>query len=470
MLELLELCGFDEQGKETQLPRMQEAFARLGITESDIQTAKERLRTYYDMDLKGVRRVMGTLLKDMTDTVLLRDEGARKVIHSCMAPGFEVLGTAINTNSEDVRLTYPNFTFMAVLGGMFGKFVPVLEAAERLWLRGGVMRHCGMVKTRVGLISLGLHPRPDLTVTTGYLCDTSPKSNEIMEEIFGIPAYCVDHTQDRQMADFPDASRATVLSARGMRRFSDIVRRETGFGTSDDMIWRALEARKPIGEAMDRVLELVRSSDPSPLASTHLNALAAFGRAPYKESDIPAVVEILDVLHRELQERVLRGVGAIPKGAPRILVLCPNHHSDPRFEHLADKMGLNIVASDFNLSSGEDRSGAGITDPSDPYNVICQHPHGTPGQFLEARILIVVEACRRLRIDGVIDHFHVGCRYMAGDTLAMRDAITRELNIPVLAFEWDNFDPRFYEEQELTTKLEIFRGMIETAQGTVKTC
>ena len=143
----------------------------------------------------------------MVDIVLLRDEGARKVIHSCMAPGFEVLGTAINTNSEDVRLTYPNFTFMAVLGGMFGTLVPVLEAAERLWLRGGVMRHCGMVKTRVGLISLGFHPRPDLTVTTGYLCDTSPKSNEIMEQVFGIPAHCVDHVQDRHIAEYPDGSR-----------------------------------------------------------------------------------------------------------------------------------------------------------------------------------------------------------------------------------------------------------------------
>ena len=38
--ELLELCGFDEQEKQTQLPRIQETFSRLGITEDDIQTAK----------------------------------------------------------------------------------------------------------------------------------------------------------------------------------------------------------------------------------------------------------------------------------------------------------------------------------------------------------------------------------------------------------------------------------------------
>ncbi len=186
-----------------------------------------------------------------------------------------------------MRFIFPNFTFMAVLGGMFGKFVPVFEAAEKLWLRGGVMRHCGMVKTRVGLLSLGMIPRPDLTVTTGYLCDTSPKSNEIMEAVFGIPAYCVDYTQDRQMAEYPDASRATNLSAIGMRRFSDVVRREIGFEIDDDMVWRAIEARKPIGAAMDRVLEVTRFGDPSPLESTHLNALAAFARAPYKESDIP---------------------------------------------------------------------------------------------------------------------------------------------------------------------------------------
>ena len=463
MLELLELCGFDEREGQLQLPRMQKAFARLGITEDDIRTAKDRLHLYYDMELSGVRRMMGVLLKDMVDIVLLRDEGARKVIHSCMAPGFEVLGTAINTNSEDVRLTYPNFTFMAVLGGMFGTLVPVLEAAERLWLRGGVMRHCGMVKTRVGLISLGFHPRPDFTVTTGYLCDTSPKSNEIMEQVFGIPAYCVDHVQDRHIAEYPDGSRATLLSAKGMRRFGEIVRAETGFAVSDDMVWRALQARKPIGQAMDRVLDVIRLSDPPPLGAAHLNILAAFARAPYKEDAIPAVVEILDTLRDELEERVRRGVGAVPKGAPRILVLCPQHHSDPRFEHLANALGLNIVASDFNFSSGQDKSGAGVIDPSDPYQVICQHPHGTPGQCLGGRALIILDVCRRLRIDGVIDHYHAGCRYMAADTLALREAITRELGIPVLAYEWDNFDPRSYNEKELVGKLETFVGMMETA-------
>ena len=468
MLELLELCGFDQGERQVQLPRMQTVFARLGITETDVQTAKDRLHLYYDMDASGVRRMMGGLLKDMADIVLLRDEGARKVIHSCMAPGFEVLGTAINTNSEDVRLTYPNFTFMAVLGGIFGKFVPVLEEAERLWLRGGVVRHCGMVKARVGLISLGFHPRPDLTVTTGYLCDTSPKSNEIMEEVFGIPAYCVDHVQDRHMAEYPDAGRATVLAAKGMRRFSEIVQRELGFEVTDDMVWRAIEARKPLAQAMDRVLEIIRFSDPSPLGSTHLNVLAAFGRAVYEESDIPPAVDVLNTLHCELQDRVRQGVGATPKGAPRVLVLCPQHHSDPRFEHLANGLGLNIVASDFNFSSGQDRSGAGIIDSSDPYDVICQHPHGTPGQCLGGRRLIVLDACRRLAINGVIDHYHVGCRYMAAEHSGPAGSDHRGTGHPRTGFRVGQLRPSLLQRAGARREAGDVRGMMETADDPVR--
>ena len=114
-------------------------------------------------------------------------------------------------------------------------------------------------------------------MTTGYLCDTSSKSNEIMEQVLGIPAYCVDHVQDRHLAEYPDAGRATVLAAKGMRRFSDMVYRETGFVVSDDMVWHALRARKPLGVAMGKVRDVLRTSDPSPLGSTHLNVLGALG-------------------------------------------------------------------------------------------------------------------------------------------------------------------------------------------------
>jgi hypothetical protein len=44
MIELLRLCGYEAQEIESDLPRVEKAFNRLGITAEDIERAKQRLR------------------------------------------------------------------------------------------------------------------------------------------------------------------------------------------------------------------------------------------------------------------------------------------------------------------------------------------------------------------------------------------------------------------------------------------
>ena len=238
MREFLALCGFDERESAALLPRVQQVFARLGLTADDVEVAKGRMTTYYDMELRGVRRLMGIFLKDFCNIVLMRDDGRERIVHACMLPGMDILGSAIMDNSAEVGLISPNTTFMVVMGCMFGKFVPVLEAAERQWLKAGAVAHCGMVKSRVGLISLGLIPKPDLTITSGFVCETSPKVNELLEEVYGIPACFVDTCEDRELREYPDATRATVFAAKSMRAACRRIEEETGFGITDDMLWR----------------------------------------------------------------------------------------------------------------------------------------------------------------------------------------------------------------------------------------
>ena len=366
MREFLELCGFDSHESTTLLPRVEQVFARMGLTADDIKVAKGRMTTYYDMELRSVRQLMGLFLKDFCNTVLMRDDGRERIVHTCMLPSMDLLGSAIMNNTKQVGLISPNATFMIVLGCMFGKFVPILEASERQWLKAGVVAHCGMVKCRVGLISLGVIPRPDLTITSGYVCETSPKVNEILEQIYGIPACFVDAMGDRELSEYPDASRAIAFAAKSMRAACGRIEQETGFGITDDMLWQVLEGRRPLDEAMSRVYELIRSSDPLPLGSTHLNLLGALGCISFLENELPGVLEILDTLHGELLDRSRRGIGATPKGAPRILSMFPNHHSDPRWEHQANKAGLAIVASDFQEASELAGLEATIVDPDDP--------------------------------------------------------------------------------------------------------
>jgi len=92
MREFLELCGYEPFEIQTESARVSAALARVGVTEEDLDTGKRRLATYYDLELVGVRKVLGLLLKEFTNIVLARDEGYDRVAFSFMAPGCQLLG------------------------------------------------------------------------------------------------------------------------------------------------------------------------------------------------------------------------------------------------------------------------------------------------------------------------------------------------------------------------------------------
>ena len=229
MREMLALWGYEDHEMDTELPRVQKALTKLGITDEDMARGKQRVATYYDMELKGVRKIIGLFVKELVNITLAKEEGKQTIIHGCMAPTFEVFGSALASNSDDVCAMVPNPLFMVVFGGVFGKFVPILEAAERLWMKGGLVSHCAMVKTRVGLFALNLIPKPDLMITSGSLCETSPKTNDLFHELYGIPTFYHDTCQDRPLKDYPDSSQAMKLSAISMRKMTRRIQEVVGF-------------------------------------------------------------------------------------------------------------------------------------------------------------------------------------------------------------------------------------------------
>lgn len=460
MLEMLTLCGYETHEMESELPRVQKAFARLGITDEDIARGKQRLTTFYDMELKGVRKIIGLFLKELVNITLAKKEGKNKIIHGCMVPTFEVFGSAITSNSHDVCVMVPNSLFMVIFGCVLGKFIPILEAAERHWLKGGLVSHCAMVKTRVGLLTLNLIPKPDLMITSGSLCETSPKTNDLFHELYDIPTFYHDTCQDRELRDYPDSTRAMALSAEGMRRMVQRLQEVVGFEITDDMLWEVIHVKDEIAEVVDEVHELIRTSDPVPIRSTHENLLGWLMPVPLSMEYLLAAKDAITILYGELKERVDRGEGPIEKGAPKLMGICPPHHSDPRLELLVNELGMALIATDMEFSAPPVSSEA----PKDPYEALSHHINAALAVYLGGRVSIILEACKKLKVDGVLNHYHVGCRSVAGDALILQDAIKKELGIPVLTLEWENFDPRVYNHEQYKTRLEVFRSMIRTSR------
>ena len=46
----------------------------------------------------------------------------------------------------------------------------------------------------------------------------------------------------------------------------------------------------------------------------------------------------------------------------------------------------------------------------------------------------------------------------------IKDAVTKELEIPVLPLEIESFDPRFFDEDQCRRSLNVFKTMLETRQ------
>ena len=82
-----------------------------------------------------------------------------------------------------------------------------------------MVAHCANVKTILGPIASGLFPKPDLLVTAGILCETSSKTLDLLQEIYGIPVTYIDTCQDRELGEYLDTTeRASELEAKSMRR------------------------------------------------------------------------------------------------------------------------------------------------------------------------------------------------------------------------------------------------------------
>jgi benzoyl-CoA reductase/2-hydroxyglutaryl-CoA dehydratase subunit BcrC/BadD/HgdB len=459
MIELLKTCGFEEHELETEMPRIEKAFQKLGITDVVIERGKQRLATYYDIELHGVRKAIGICIQDVVNTVLAREEGKKKILYGFMSGGFEVLGSALVSKSNDIHVTNMAATLQFVLGCIFDIMVPILEAAEQKWLKAGKAFHCGNVKTLVGLISLDLIPKPDLLVTSGQLCDTAPKTLDIIHEQFNIPTYYFDTCQDREFKEYPDSKRMLELSTRSIRELAMKTREITGFELSDDMVTDAINARNDLRQALRNIQNLMETADPLPVSTTHEMLWSSLGTLPWSMSELRKPATIVAGLYDELCDRVQSGKGIVEKGAPRILTLLPQHYMDPRWEHLLREVGIASVSSELGffplhgqrfIDFDEEKS-------QDPYRPLALLLHSSLAQSLSARTAIIIEACKRLHVDGVLDKYHVGCRINMGDALLIKNAIIKELGIPVLLMEWEGFDPRVYNEEQLRKRFELFR-------------
>jgi hypothetical protein len=458
MIELLELCGFSTHELESELPRVKRTFNKLGINAEDIKRAKQRLNTYYDLELQGVRQLLRLHIKSVVNTLLAREEGKKKIVYGFMAPGFYTFAAALVSKSREVQVTFLCPHFQLVIGSIFDKIVPVLEAAEQKWVKAGGVTHCGNVKSLVGLFALDLLPKPDLLVTAGFLCETAPKTIDLLHELYGVPVSYYDTCQDVASREVPEATKRTIdFAMKSMRKLVERIQEVVGFEITDDMLLEVLDTKSKLDSALGKLNNLIENGAPLLISANHPILWMYSAELSVSGEGLPSIIEAVNTLREELQERATKEV--LEKGVPRVLALLPPHHADPRPDYLLSELGMSIVATDLGFSTSD------VPTSRDPYEIIASEIIG--GSFSSSprrKIPLLIEGCKRLYIEGVLDRFHIGCRTVAGDVLLIKDAITRELDIPVVLQERDDFDPRVYNHEQYRISLETFRTILSNSR------
>ena len=460
--ELLDLCGFEPEEAVRELPRVEKAFDRLRITPADVENCRERLHKYFHADLMGMRKIVGTYMRELVDLVLAKEEGKKNILYASIpAAASDILGAA-PLHSDEVYASFPDVVIEFTLGSFFDKLDPVLEAAERLWLREGVA-HCGLIKARLGALALDMIPKPDLFLSLGQMCDEAPKSDESLGKLFGIPVQYTNVCQDWD--DEASYQRAEDFFTEQIRLARDKIGQVVGFHISDEMLREARRTKREYNMLVGEINDLEVESDPMPLNAACLNLLRLIPDMPLSRRNTEEAVAGVRLLVQELRDRVSQGVGVVPKGSPRVMIGLHPPFSHPSIMHMAEESGVALPVTEFAIFSPDGDLRSTRIDTDDPCRIIA-HNNLTRNiqETLHRRIRSVIGACRRYKLDGVFWHTHHPCRPLAGDALMIKDGVQKELGLPVLVIESDNYDPRFYTAEQLRTRVEAFAETLRAAK------
>jgi hypothetical protein len=456
--ELFKLCGFEADEIERQRPRIDKAFNILGIEGEDIKHAEERVREYFDIELEGVRKLLGIWLKELLAVVLAGEENKKVVYSDWPMPGAPLQAAILA--SEDVYVGMPAQVLNLTLGRIFDRLSPVLEAGEESGLPPG-SAHCALWQTHVGAIVKGIVPRPDLIISPGYYCDVPAEADQLLHELYGIPVAYVDACVDANWDDWPEVSpRRTKYFAGQIRKALRMFAEVTGCEVTEEILRSGVRENAKLRMNFQALQEACMGSDPIPISQVDLALISWMTNTAFRYRD--EANEAIIILLKELKRRIEEGKGVVEKGAPRI-VFGIQVAVDPSVLRMVERAGLAIPDCFNNWLTSYDLVRPKSTDLAE--RAAEGWLRTGPIHSARGRTDNYLEKCQVWNVDGFISCYPYSCRLAGLAQPVLKKTISEKLGIPVLILEGDLYDSRNYSAEQLRTRVESFAEMLKMAKA-----
>lgn len=465
---LLKLCGYEDDEIEREKPRIEKAFKIAGISPEDCQRAEVTVKEDFDVELTGVRKLLGIWIKELVDLVLGREEGKPVVYYSF--PTIAGYGLTLSwAGGEKMVCVAPEVVLQFVMGQIFHKLNPILEAAEEAGLPPGIAM-CSLNQTRIGAIVKGIIPVPDATLSSSFFCDEEPKVDDYLKEVLGLKhPFWIDNMMDFVGVPFPDdAPGADPEYQEGRIRYLGQelnealagVQEVTGVEVTPETFKEAGAATGKMWGGIFGINDLLRS-DPMPFSQADFWLARYLITASARRAGTEAP-QALSLIVEELKERVAQGKGVVEKGAPRAFIWAmpiPDVSVTKMIERAGIACPSGFLSWFFPIKPFQTKYTT-IGDIRAEFEMKVGLYFGSAAWIHWGR-----EGCKFHNVDGFLYLWPFSCRPMASVAAIYKKEIEDKLGIPVLSIESDWWDSRSYTAETLRTRIETFRDLMKARKA-----
>lgn len=317
---------------------------------------------------------------------------------------------------------------------------------------------CDRIVIQAAIAISGDIPPPALCVAWSAGCGNSLLASLATQRHFNVPYYILDHPRENNY----EALRYVVSQFYDMIRL--IEKTIPGSGFDEEKLVRLQERDRQIEELRDRSCE-IRKIKPCPIGGR--DAL----RLPPLDIDHPRMLEYAEAAWKELQDRVERGIGALPEEKLRVYWLVTAPFFTDIFTFLASRGVATPLyevgaGTPIRRKMGDDMQyGRHLTPLEEEAAELLTRAWGGPAEWRANEILT---RCREFDIDGLIHCQQPGCVACAGSWRIVAERARDELGIPSLYLDLACQDVERYDQQRIEGMLNDFVDMCLRKKGVLK--
>jgi benzoyl-CoA reductase/2-hydroxyglutaryl-CoA dehydratase subunit BcrC/BadD/HgdB len=310
---------------------------------------------------------------------------------------------------------------------------------------------CPLIKSSIGFKIGGVCPYFEVAdfVVGETTCDGKKKAYEILNEYH--PTYVMELPQKRDEAD-------KELWLKEVYSFKDKMETESGKTITAEELADAVKLANNRRRALQRLYD-TRKVDPVPISGKDaalITQLAFF--------DDPArFTEKTTALCEELEQRIAKGAGVFPKGAPRILITgTPMPLPSWKMHNVIEGSGGVVVCEESCTGTRYFETLVDETPTELPeqmealsqralnINCACYTPN-------TGRIDDILRMVKEYNVDGVVYYSLQFCHTYAIEYRAVEKAL-QEVGVPVIRIETDYSDE---DTGQLQTRIQAFLEMLK---------